>query len=182
MKEVATVFTCKVMSTIKIFKKIEKSLELYGFWESSRALDAGLIEHDEQSKWIDCWKTQVSYRPFNGWDTWRISRAQSEPDTRPMWCLHPHLEASNAIFAFWESRLNNNWKPCLYNNWELCLYSNWESRLYKNWELRLNFIEAHISTWSVCYNRIYEGCVLSYTKSMSLHLESVQQYTGKSNR
>jgi len=28
---------------------------------------------------------------------------------------------------------------------------------------------------------IYEGCVLSHTKSMSLLLQSVQQYTGKSN-
>ena len=31
----------------EIFKKIEKSSELYVFWESLRALDVGLIEGDE---------------------------------------------------------------------------------------------------------------------------------------
>ena len=48
--EEATVFLgFGAMSMVKIFKKIEKSLKLYGFLESLRALNADLIEDDEQS-------------------------------------------------------------------------------------------------------------------------------------
>ena len=52
-EEVATVFIFGAITMVKIFEKIEKSSELYEFWESLKALDAGLIEDDEQSKWID---------------------------------------------------------------------------------------------------------------------------------
>jgi len=158
--------------TVKSLKKIEKSSELYGFWESLRALDAGLIEDDEQLKWIDCWKTRVSYRPFNGRDTQSVSRAQFEPDMRPTRHLRPRLEASNDIFAFQESRLNDNQElrlygnqeSRLYNNCEPLLYGSWESRLYNNWESRLNSSEVRVSTWALWQSCLWGPRSLTYKK------------------
>jgi len=50
-------------------------------------------------------------------------------------------------------------------------------------------IEGHVSTsLKFAYpldqhdNLVYKGCVLSHIKSISMLLQSVQQYTGKSNR
>jgi len=80
-----------------LWKRLEKSSKLYRFWESTRELDASLVEDDEQSKWIDCWKTLVFYRHSNGRDTQRASWAQLEPDRRPKRHLHLHLEPSNTI-------------------------------------------------------------------------------------
>jgi len=142
LEEAAICWGFGSMSMVKILEKIEKSLEFYEFWESLRALDAGVIKDDEQSKWIDYWKTQVFYRPFNGWDMRHISQAQSEPDTQTTRGLRPHLEASIVIFAFREPRLNGNQESRLCSNQEPCFYGNLEPRLYNNWELHLN------STWT----------------------------------
>ena len=49
LEEEATIFAFGAMSTVKIFKKIEKILELYVL-RKFRDLDVGLIEDDEQSK------------------------------------------------------------------------------------------------------------------------------------
>ena len=50
-------------------------------------------------KWIDYWKTRIFYRPFSGWDMPSVSRAQSEPGTRPTHS-RPYLKASNVISCF----------------------------------------------------------------------------------
>jgi len=104
-----------------------------------------------------------------------------KPDTHPKWHLHSCLKASNAIFVSQEPRLHNNQESRLYNNWKSCL------TVIKN---RVCItIESYVSTplkftspLDQCDNHVCEGCVLSHTRSMSLPLQAVQQYTGKTNR
>ena len=159
LEEEVTVFAFGAMIMVKIFEKIEKSSELYGFWESTRAFDASLVKDDEQLKWNDCWKTQIFYRPSNSQDMWFISRAPLEPDTHPEQRLHSCLEASNVIFMFQEPRLNSNQELRLFSiesriSWQLRITSQ------HHWSSHLRLISVTTASVRVAFSHIQSTSLL----------------------
>jgi len=57
-----------------------------------------------------------------------------------------------------------------------------ESRISTTIESRVSTPLKFASPLDQHDDRVYENCVLSHTKSMSLLLQSVQQYTSKNNQ
>ena len=108
---------------------------------------------------------------------------------RPKWRLCLHLEATNVTPVFQEPRLYSN-QRCVSITIKSRVSMITKSRISSTIERHIStIIESHISNslkfaspLDQCDNRVYEGCVLLHARSMFMLLQSVQQYTGKSNR
>ena len=112
--------------------------------------------------------------PFNGRDTRRVSRTQSDPDMHPMRRLHSRLKASNAIFAFREPHLKSVSRAASQSDQEPRLNSNQgpvssaiESRASMAIKGRVSTPLKFASPFDQHDNHVYEGCILSHTKYVS---------------
>ena len=84
LEEETIAFAFIACARLNLWKKLEKAWSFMGSEKfKSFVLRRGFDSEIRTIKRIDCWKTWVFYRHFNGWDTRRISRAQFEQDTRP---------------------------------------------------------------------------------------------------
>jgi len=117
-----------------------------------------------------------------------------KPDTHPKRCLCSRLKASNTIFVFQETRFNRRVSTTIKSRVSTAIKSRvstaikslvftaFENRVSTTIESRVSTLVKFVSPLDQCDNRVYQGFVLSHARSMSQLLQSVQQYTGKSNR
>jgi len=171
---------------------VEGKLEAYGFWESSKAFDLQTRVNRKRwiIKWIDYWKT----RSFIDASMLRYAARISSS----IWAKH----ASDAAFASasrriqrdlrilnWESRLKvtSQHQRRVVSQSRIPTSTNSrvsisiDSRVSTEMESRVLTSLKLVSTLDQHGDRIYKGRILSHTRSMSLLLQLVQQYTGKSN-